>query len=105
MKQRLTIDFVWIPPSLGGHTTIPYTGMRATIRWQRHIEAFLQCARDLECRLLSFDPTTSVGRASCFLTSDEPVPPEWLHDGELVELLSGFRVLAVGRLVSTPETQ
>lgn len=103
MKTNLTLDFVWIPPSLGGHSHAPYKGMRLTIRWQRQIEAYLQCARDIECHTLRFDTKTSHGTAICTLSSDEPVPPEWLCDGELIELLNGFRVLAVGRISRNPE--
>jgi hypothetical protein len=99
MKTELTLDFIWIPASLGGHSSTPYTGMRMTIRWQRYINAYLQYARDIECRSLNFDPETLQGTATCFFPSDEPISPEWLCDGELVELLSGFRVLAVGRII------
>ena len=35
----------------------------------------------------------------CKLTSPDEVPDEWLKDGVLIEMLSGFRVLAVGRII------
>jgi hypothetical protein len=100
MKTELRIDFMWIPSDLGGHNADPYSGMRLSIRWQRHLEAYLQCARDVECQLVAYDSSTSRGRAVCTLSAEAPVPAEWLQDGQLVELLNGFRVLAVGRITS-----
>lgn len=99
MKTELRLDFVWIPSDLGGHHAAPYTGMRLSIRWQRHPEAYLQCARDVECTLSSYDPTTCRGRAVCSLSTEAAIPGDWLQQGELVELLNGFRVLAVGKII------
>lgn len=98
MNTILRFDFIWIPGSLGGHSAEPYEGMRTTIRWQKYLNEFLQCARDVQWETIDFDPATSQGQATCRLTSDAPLPNEWLKDGELIELLSGFRVLAVGRI-------
>lgn len=98
MIKEFAIDFIWIPSALGGHSAGPYTGMRMTIRWQRHIDAYMQFARDIECQLLNFDPKTLQGTAKCFFASAGPIPEDWLSEGELVELLSGFRVLAIGKI-------
>lgn len=95
-----TIDIIWIPSFFGGHNSAPYDGIRATIRWQRHISEHLEFARDVECRLVSYDETSFLGRLSCTLASDIPIPKEWIEPGELVELLSGFRVLAVGKVLA-----
>lgn len=100
MKTQLRIDFMWIPSDLGGHNADPYSGMRLSIRWQKHLEAYLQCARDVECHLVDYDAGTSRGRAVCTLSAETPVPAEWLQSGQLIELLNGFRVLAVGRITS-----
>lgn len=98
MNTRLQFDFIWIPSSLGGHSAEPYEGMRTTIRWQRYLNEFLQCARDVQWEDVEFDSASFQGVATCRLTSDGPLPDEWLKDGELIELLSGFRVLAIGRI-------
>lgn len=98
MNTKLRFDFIWMPSSLGGHSSEPYEGMRTTIRWQRYLNEFMQCARDVQWETINFDPATSQGQATCRLTSDDPLPSEWLKDGELIELLSGFRVLAIGRI-------
>lgn len=105
MNTSLTLNFLWIPPDLGGHSTGPYSGMRLQIRWQRHLEEYLRCVRDVECRVLNFDTSTSKGKALCAFASAETVPAEWLQDGELVELLNGFRVLAIGKIeIAEPRT-
>lgn len=101
MNNELVLDFIWIPVELGGHSAEPFSGMRLSIRWQRFLDAYLQCARDVECRVLAYDSITSRGKVACSLSSEAPVPTEWLQDGQLVELLNGFRVLAVGKVSST----
>lgn len=98
MNAGLRFEFIWVPSSLGGHCGTPYEGMRTTIRWQRRLNEFLQCARDVQWEAIDFDPATGQGSAICKLTSDAPLPDEWIKDGELIELLSGFRVLAIGRI-------
>lgn len=52
----------------------------------------------MECSALSFDAETAQWSAACVLVAEDPVPAEWLRDGALIELLSGYRVLAVGRI-------
>jgi len=96
MTEVISIKFIWIPASLGGHTHTPWDGMRVSIRWQNHIDAYLECIRDIECSLVSYDPATLQGEITGRFTSDLPIPADWLCDGELIELLNGYRVLAVG---------
>lgn len=98
MNARFQFNFIWVPSSLGGHSGEPYEGMRTTIRWQRYINEFLQCARDVQWEAINFDTKSFQGQATCKLTSPDEVPDEWLKDGVLIEMLSGFRVLAVGRI-------
>lgn len=100
MQNDLVLDLLWIPAELGGHGAGPYSGIRLSIRWQRFLDAYLQCARDVECRVLAYDASTSRGKVACSFSSGAPVPPEWLQDGQLIELLNGFRVLAVGKVSS-----
>jgi hypothetical protein len=72
--------------------------MRTAIRWQKHLNEYLQCARDVQWEKIEFDSESSQGKAICRLTSEESLPSEWLKEGELIEMLSGFRVLAVGKI-------
>jgi hypothetical protein len=101
MNVELTLNFLWIPADLGGHSGDPYSGMRLQIRWQRYLEEHLRLARDVQCSVLEFDPANSKGKALCRFASPEPVPSAWLQDGELVELVNGSRVLAIGKIVRT----
>ncbi|GAA3973694.1 hypothetical protein GCM10022278_33510 [Allohahella marinimesophila] len=98
MSSKLRFSFIWVPHSLGGHTAAPYEGMRTTIRWQRYLDEHLQCARDVQWENITFGSESSLGSAVCRLATDEPLPDEWLKEGQLIEMLSGFRVLAVGRV-------
>ena len=100
MQNEFVLEFIWVPSELGGHTAEPYSGMRLSIRWQRFLDAYIECARDVECRVLAYDANTARGKVACLLSPGMTVPAEWLHDGELIELLNGFRVIAVGKVNS-----
>ncbi len=96
--SELNVMYLWIPRDLGGHRGVPYLGMRPQIRWQAHIREHLERSRDVECVALTFDASTMRGVATLRLVSADPPPGEWLVDGTLVELLDGYRVIAVGRV-------
>jgi hypothetical protein len=103
MNVELTLEFLWIPPDLGGHGGHPYSGMRVQIRWQRYLEEHLRLARDIQCSVLQFDLANGKGKVLCQFASPAPVPSAWLQDGELVELVNGSRVLAIGKIVRTQD--
>jgi hypothetical protein len=94
----LDVAYVWIPDSLGGHRSEPYQGLRATIRWQQHVREHLERLRDVEATQVSYDSGSRQGAASLRLISDDPLPAEWLREGSLIELLDGYKVIAVGRI-------
>jgi hypothetical protein len=100
MSREMQIEFIWVPSDLGGHRSVPYPGMRPTFRWQRYLSEHLEHARDVECTSLMFDQKTSRGSARLRLISDDPVPADWTCEGNLIELLDGYRVIAVGRIVA-----
>ncbi len=100
MRKTISIKFVWIPEKLGGHSSHPWVGMRATLRWQRHIEESLVRAWDIECCELSFDEQSHQGTGIFVFASDDPLSQERTSAGELVEILNGHRVLAVGCIES-----
>jgi hypothetical protein len=101
MSTEIEIEYLWVPHALGGHRAEPYVGMRPTIRWQRYLHEHLERSRDVECTRITFDPGCQRGSATVRLISDDPVPPEWLREGNLIELLDGYKVIAVGRITST----
>ena len=100
MKIKLSFKFIWIPYHLGGHKGEPFIGMKTSIRWQRLVEEYLKCSRDIEWQDVSFEKSSSQGQAICQFSSEDPIPDEWLFEGEQIELLNGFRVLAIGRILS-----
>lgn len=90
------IECIWIPASYGGRSTKAQPGLRLGIRWQRHIQEWLAMYRDVTIVDLAVEPTTGHGSAELRPVSE--VPEEWLKQGELVELLEGYKVVAVGRI-------
>ena len=100
MSVILRFMYIWIPSYLGGYSGEPYKGMRTTVRWQRFLSEYLQCARDIQWDETEFEPATAQGVATCRFTSSMPLPDEWLKEGELIEILSGFRVLAIGKIIN-----
>ena len=55
MKIKLSFKFIWIPYHLGGHKGEPFIGMKTSIRWQRLVEEYLKCSRDIEWQDVSFE--------------------------------------------------
>ena len=99
MSTQFEVDCLWIPRSHGGRRTDPHPGLRLGIRWQRHIQEYTELYRDVQIEQLAVDPSTRQGTALLRLTGTEQVPSDWLKEGELVELLEGFNVVAVARIV------
>ena len=100
MSTEISVDYVWIPRSAGGHRSPPYNGFRATIRWQRYIRDHMERSRDVEGIALTYDSETRCGTATLRLVSDDALPAHWLEEGNLVELLDGYTVIAIGRIVA-----
>lgn len=73
--------------------------MRATIRWQKYVSEYLVRARDVECTAFEHEAERGRGAASLRLVPGDSVPTEWPEHGSLIELLQGYRVVAVGRVV------
>jgi len=98
MKYDLPIEFVWIPSDLGGHCIGPFSGMRLSIRWQEYIGMQWECMRDAQCSVVEFNPRNYRGKALCFLPFKNEIPKNWLQENQFIELVNGFRVLAVGKI-------
>lgn len=99
MTRSFTVDFLWIPFDLGGHSSGPYDGMRLTIRWQKYIDEYLRKSNDVECKVLEFNNISLRGRLVCHAFST--VPLDWLSDGNLVEFVSGYKVISIGRICAS----
>ncbi|WP_156962710.1 MULTISPECIES: hypothetical protein [Thalassospira] len=99
MKEKvINFDFVWIPMSVGGVSFSPFVNMRTSIRWQKYYEYFLSCSHDIQWEEVEFNENTYQGKALGRFNSDASLPIYFLEDGEPLEFLSGYKVLAVGIL-------
>ena len=99
MNKEFIVDFLWIPSELGGHSSAPYDGMRLSIRWQKYIDAHIKKSNDVECKVINFDKLTFRGRMMCRSFSE--LSADWLMSGNLVELMSGYRVISIGKIISS----
>jgi hypothetical protein len=95
--MELRINCLWLPPSHGGRRFDPHPGLRLGIRWQQHVQDDRDIYRDVQFEELGFDPATRQGVAAIRLMSD--VPSDWVRHGELLEILEGFKVVAVGYVI------
>ena len=94
---RLILDCFWLPASHGGRRSEPHPDLRLGIRWQRHVFDNSGTYRDVQFEQLSVNPSTRQGIAQVKLVSE--VPGDWLQHGELVEIVEGYKVVAVGFVV------
>ena len=99
---ELRINCIWLPASHGGRGFDPHPGLRLGIRWQRHVQDDRNIYRDAQIEQLSVDPSTRQGIAEVRLMTD--VPDDWLRHGELVEILEGYKVVAVGNVTDSDES-
>ena len=67
---------------------------------QQGVEQFRKTYPELESVVRTRVPKDVYDRSFKHPNIDTPVPAEWLQDGQLIELLNGFRVLAVGKVSS-----
>lgn len=94
----IEIEFLWIPPKFGGWERDPIVGIRPQIRWQQFISESIELSRSAQIVFLEYDRASRTGRAKLKpITPEIPLP--WLQPGALVELLDGYRVIAVGVIV------
>ncbi|WP_143290027.1 MULTISPECIES: hypothetical protein [unclassified Delftia] len=101
MKIVFSIDFLWVPSDFGGSSFGPCDGIRMTVRWQKYISAYLECSNDAEIELISYNEETFRGKARCKMYSE--IDAEWLSRGQLIELISGYRVFAIGKIAENTD--
>src|SRR5687768_12168385 len=98
--MTLRVTLCWIPAEFGGHLNPPMLGLRPTIRFQRNVAGWLTLAWDVQLTAweASTSPLTGVG----VLTFSGDATPEavYLQPDDLIELLDGYRVIAVGRILA-----
>lgn len=92
----------WIRPAFGGLARPPGIGLRPTIRFQRGVPDWLAGGRDVSLIQVTFDESDWTAIVAMRFSNEsfaqEDTIRKYLELGELFELLSGARVLAVGKL-------
>lgn len=98
-QSHYDIDALWIPSYVGGRSGRPEVGLRPTIRLQRDVGRWLQSA--WSAQIIAVAPTNDDGRfrISVELLPGAIVSVDGARVGDFVELMDGYRVIAVGRLV------
>ena len=79
---------------------MPQAGMRPTIRFQRHINAHVRGSWDVRIRRNHVDEQTWSGEVELELIKHESPYHSYVAIGELIELLEGYRVIGVGKILS-----
>ncbi len=100
MELIIVATVVWIKSKYGGRSMGPVVGLKPTIRFQRYIEDWMKAAWDVEIIDLDVDTNTWSGLAKMKFTRNATPKKEWLKDGELIELLDAYRVIAVGKIIA-----
>ncbi len=97
--KTITVAVTWIKAEFGGRSHLPFIGMRPIIRFQRYIDEWLSIASDVEIKELEIDETTWSGITKLQFSSRIPDNLNGLKEGELIELLDAYRVIAVGKII------
>ncbi len=100
MEIIIVVAIMWIKTEYGGRSMEPVVGLRPTIRFQRYVEDWIKTAWDVEIIDLDINADTWSGTAKMKFTKNILPKKEWLKDGELVELLDAYRVIAVGKIIA-----
>jgi len=103
MMLTINADVIWIKPEYGGRSKAPVVGLRPTIRFQRYIADWMEIAWDVEIIDLDIDENTWTGSVILKFIRNVKPKTEWLKEGELIELLDAYRVIAVGKISNTSD--
>lgn len=100
-----TFDSVvdWIHYECGGRQSPAVIGLRPTIRFQKFIRESLEGGWDVEILDLEHkvDENVSSGQAVRLRLNKRESPyVRFLEEGQLFELLDGYRVIGVGKITS-----
>ncbi len=101
MTVSMNIEFIMIPTHLGGRNYPFAENSFSHIRWQHYLYQDTHSVRSIRFIKLEYEPSTRLGYANCIFPFDDPFPETWLKIGELIELLEGARVVAIGKIVES----
>ena len=75
-----------------------FENMRVGIRWQKYVKESLERRYDVKCsNIVKSNYDAEIYSMNCSSIVDFPF--DWLKEGELVELLCTYDVLAVGKII------
>ena len=103
MTMEMRAQVQWIRSEFGGRKKAPLAGLRPTIRFQRGVPDWLSGGRDVEVTDLHLEGDSWCGSLEFRLANakfeSEEKTAKYLVEGELFELLDGYRVIGVGKIV------
>ena len=99
MPIWIHFEFMWVPSEFGGNKGTPYPNMRTEIRWQHYFRDQEEATRDIQWIQFDYDEITRQGYAKCRFASDYPLPEGRLKPDQIIVILSGPKILALGRIV------
>ncbi len=105
MGVRIRVKFIWIPFDLGGHTDNPFNGMKTTVRWQKYLAEYIECAKVVQWEGIIYDSKSLQGVATCHFAMNNALPDEYLEEGNLLEFLGGYNVLSIGKIINAKQSQ
>jgi hypothetical protein len=96
MSRIVHAEVQWIPEECGGEGALP-VGLRSSVRWQRNVRNGQTAAWD--ATIVDVTPESDT-RAHVQLTfmPHYSIDSDYLVEGELIELLEGYRVVGVGQI-------
>ena len=100
MSLILTATITWIPVECGGRSSPHVVGLRPTIRPQKDIAGWLRGAWDVEIKAVEPTENPKCFIAKLRLTMGETARAAMgnMVEGDLIELLEAYRVIAVGKI-------
>ncbi|XSG77492.1 hypothetical protein ACP8Y2_10830 [Herpetosiphon llansteffanensis] len=100
MSNSIAFDFFWLPEQFSGHSQSPFVHMQTNIRG----ECIQFPMRMIEWIQLEYDQITSQGYALGKFIAAIPIHKEQFKCGELIKLIDGYTIIAVGKIVAQRPT-
>jgi hypothetical protein len=97
--KSLAVRINWVTEEFGGRKHAAFNGMRPNVRWQRHVDEWLNGSWDAE--IVGLDEGCQTTDAVLQFSDEAEVPADLEIPGELFELLDGYRVIGVGRVTGS----
>lgn len=96
MGRIVHAEVQWIPEECGGEGALP-VGLRSAVRWQRNVKDGKCDAWDATIVDVSPESDTRAHVQLTFLPH-YAIESDFFAEGELIELLEGYRVVGVGQI-------